>query len=63
MRVVSVHIIQKPNRIDALHPHCMTTKAKLSDGQIRVMQIKLPTVAVWNDPALIRITVMRIQCG
>ena len=29
MRVVSVHIIQKPNRIDALRPH-RPTKAKLN---------------------------------
>ena len=30
-------------------------------GQIRLMQIKLPTVAVlWNGPALIRNTQMRI---
>ena len=27
------------------------------------MRIKLPMVAVWNGPALIRITPMRIQCG
>ena len=32
-------------------------------GQIKVMRIKLPMVAVWNGPALIRITLMRIQCG
>ena len=27
------------------------------------MRITLPTVAVCNGPALIRITLMRIQCG
>ena len=27
------------------------------------MRIKLPMVAVWNGPALIRIALMRIQCG
>ena len=27
------------------------------------MRIKLPMVVVWNGPALIRITLMRIQCG
>ena len=26
-------------------------------------EIKLPAVVVWNGPALIRITLMRIQCG
>ena len=27
------------------------------------MQIELPTVAVWNGPALMRITLMCVQCG
>ena len=27
------------------------------------MQIKLPTVVVWNGPTLIHIALMRIQCG
>ena len=27
------------------------------------MRINLPTVAVWTGPALVRITLMRIQCG
>ena len=41
----------------------MPTKPKLMRGLIKVMRIKLPTVAVWNGPALIRITRMHIQCG
>ena len=41
----------------------MPTKAKLTRGQIKVMRIKLPAVAVWNGPALIRISLMHIQCG
>ena len=63
MLVVSVHIIQKPNRIDALLPHCTPTKAKLNAWAKCIMQIKLPTVAVGNGPALLCITLMYIQCG
>ena len=64
MRVVSIHIIQKTIRIDVLHPHWHAYQSQAKRvGQINVMRIKLPTVAVCNGPALIRITLMRIQCG
>ena len=65
MRVVSVHIIQKPNRIDALRPHRTPTKVKLNTWAFtcNANKTKLPTVVVWNGPALIRITLIRIQCG
>ena len=44
-------------------PHRHAYQAKLNTRADKVMRIKLPMVAVWNGPALIRITLMRIQCG
>ena len=41
----------------------MSTKAKVNARANKSNANKLPTVAVWNGPALIRITLMRIQCG
>ena len=41
----------------------MPTKAKLNAQADESNAIKLPTVVVWNGPALIRITLMCIQCG
>ena len=41
----------------------MPTKAKLNTWADKRMRIKLTMVAVFNGPTLIRITLIRIQCG
>ena len=39
----------------------MPTKAKLNAWADKVMRIKLPTVAVWNGPSLIRISAFSVD--
>ena len=60
MRVVSVHIINFKNRIDALHPHHTPTKAKLN-ARADTRNANLTTNCGSLDRP--RITVMCIQCG
>ena len=62
-------IVKEPRRSAVIflyrpHWHAYQSQAKYAGrAKIEVMRIKLPTVAVWNGPALIHITLMRIQCG